>query len=180
MTIRRSLKKWQHRCRRRPNLAVSVPATAAEQVAHWGRGRPRRRLCVLVKDVLFDGLQFRDLARHLFLPGRKLGDAARYLLGGDPVGAARHLLLNGSDTGSDPIDALPHRVDIERHSIELLRIERRHRWQGQSDHGRRTFNAEGRAVQARGQRGDAVYLSNNGAWDRSRPPWFSPKYSCSL
>jgi hypothetical protein len=38
---------------------------------------------------LFDRLQFRDLARYLFLPGRKLGDAARYLLTGYPVGAAR-------------------------------------------------------------------------------------------
>jgi hypothetical protein len=35
---------------------------------------------------LFDRLQFRDLARHLFLPRSELGDAADYLLGGDPVG----------------------------------------------------------------------------------------------
>jgi hypothetical protein len=76
-------------------------------------------------------LQFRDLARHLFLPGRELVDAARYLilLGddtvGNPVGAAQHLLFNGSHTGSDPIDALPHRVEIKRHCVELLLIEGR-------------------------------------------------------
>jgi hypothetical protein len=79
-------------------------------------------------------------------------DASRYLLltrgdaGGDLVGAARRLLLTGSDalgdlvdakrylllTGADLVDALPDRV--ERHSIDLLLIERRGGWRGQADH----------------------------------------------
>jgi hypothetical protein len=50
----------------------------------------RRRLWVLVKDVLFDLLQFGDLARHMLLAGR------------EPLDAAHYLLLTGGDTGSDP------------------------------------------------------------------------------
>jgi hypothetical protein len=41
------------------------------------------------------------LARHLLLAGCELVDAARYLL------------LTGGDTGGDPVDALPHLVEIE-------------------------------------------------------------------
>jgi len=61
--------------------------------------------------------------------------------GGGLVGAARRLLLTGSDTlddlvdaaryllltGSDPVDALSHRV--ERHCVEVLGG-----WRGQVDH----------------------------------------------
>jgi len=36
--------------------------------------------------------------------------------GGDLVDGARYLLL----TSGDPVDALPYRVDIERHCVELL------------------------------------------------------------
>src|SRR5258707_11698488 len=82
------------------------------------RGRGRRRLRVLVKDVLFDLLQFGDLARHLLLAGREPLDAVHYLLltggdtGSDPVDAAGYLLLTGGNTGGDPVDALPHRVEV--------------------------------------------------------------------
>jgi|GraSoi2013_115cm_1033766.scaffolds.fasta_scaffold167095_2 hypothetical protein len=43
-------------------------------------------------DVLFNRLQFGDLPRHLFL------------------------------TGGDPVDALLHRIEVERHCVELLLI----------------------------------------------------------
>jgi hypothetical protein len=43
------------------------------------------------------------------------------LTGGDLIDASRYLLL----TGGDPVDALPHGVDIERHCTELLLIEGR-------------------------------------------------------
>jgi hypothetical protein len=43
------------------------------------------------------------------------------LAGGDLIDASRYLLL----TGGDPVDALPHGVDIERHCAKLLLIEGR-------------------------------------------------------
>jgi len=52
---------------------------------------------------LFDRLQSGDLARHLLLVGCAL------------VEAAHHVLL----TSSNPIDALPHRVEVERYCVEL-------------------------------------------------------------
>ena len=70
-----------------------------------GSSRPRWRVCDFVKAVLRDGLESDDLARHLLLVGRKLGDAAGDLLlagGDDPVDAARYLFLIG---GNDAIDA---------------------------------------------------------------------------
>src|SRR5258708_20095741 len=94
-----------------------------------------------------------DLSRrNLSDTGGDLIDASRYLLltrgdaGGDLVGAARRLLLTGSDTLGDLVDAkryllftapdllhaLPDRV--ERHSIDLLLIERRGGWRRQGDH----------------------------------------------
>ena len=48
-----------------------------------------------MEKVLFDRLQFGDLARHSLL------------VGGELVEAAHHLLL----TSGDPVDALPHRVE---------------------------------------------------------------------
>ena len=56
-----------------------------------GRGRARRRIGVLVKDVLFDRLQFGDLACHLLQAGRELIDAMRCLLltGGNTVADAK-------------------------------------------------------------------------------------------
>ncbi len=53
--------------------------------------------------------------------GGLIGRARRLLLtghdtGGDLVDGARYLLL----TSGDPVDALPYRVDIERHCVELL------------------------------------------------------------
>jgi hypothetical protein len=87
---------------------------------------------------LFDRLHFSDLARHLLLASRELGnssrhlfltgrdplDTARHLLltGGHPVNAMRHLLLTGSDAGCDPVNALPHLIKIERYCVELLLI----------------------------------------------------------
>src|SRR5260370_25535094 len=47
---------------------------------HLGSSWPRRGLCGLLKDVLLDRLQFRYLARPLFLPRPKLVDASRYRL----------------------------------------------------------------------------------------------------
>jgi len=47
-----------------------------------------------VKDILFDRLQFGDLARHLLL------------------------------TGGDPVDALPYRVEVERNCVKLLLVGR--------------------------------------------------------
>jgi hypothetical protein len=79
---------------------------------------------------LFDLVQFGDLARYLLLAGRDSVNAARHLLlaagdtGGDPVDVARYLLL----TGGDPLDALPHRFEIERYCVELLLIGRRSGW----------------------------------------------------
>jgi len=58
---------------------------------------------------LFDRLQFVDLARHLLLASCKLVDGSRYLL----------------LPGDDPVDTLPHRVEIERHRVQLLRIASR-------------------------------------------------------
>jgi hypothetical protein len=43
------------------------------ELASWG-------LRALIKDVLFDRLHLCDLARHLRLPGGKLGDTVGYLL----------------------------------------------------------------------------------------------------
>jgi hypothetical protein len=85
---------------------------------------------------LFDLLQFDDLARHLLLAGRDPVNAVRYLLliggdtGSDPLDTAGYLLL----TGGDPVDALPHRVEIERHCVELPLIGRRSGWRGERDH----------------------------------------------
>src|SRR5215471_11965351 len=73
-------------------------------------GGARRRLWALVEDELLDRLQLGDCARYLLLAGRQLVDAARYLL------------LTCGDAGGDPVDALPHRVEIERYGIELLVI----------------------------------------------------------
>src|SRR5258708_22926317 len=47
----------------------SVPATPATRAWALGQQLARRRVCVLVKDVLFDRLQFGDLAPQLVLPG---------------------------------------------------------------------------------------------------------------
>src|SRR5260370_29175101 len=63
-----------------------------------------------VKNVLFDGLKVADFARRLLLAGRDPVDAAL-----DP---ACDLFLTGSDAGGDPVEALPHRVAIERYCFE--------------------------------------------------------------
>ncbi len=59
-----------------------------------------------MKDLLFDRLQFGDLARHPVLAGRELLDVARYML----------------LSGGDPVDVLPHRVEIKRYRVEPLLI----------------------------------------------------------
>src|SRR6266852_9699885 len=41
------------------------------------------------------------------------------LAGRELVNAAPYLLLTGGDAGGDPVEALPHRVEIEPHGIEL-------------------------------------------------------------
>jgi hypothetical protein len=58
--------------------------------------------------------------------------ATRYLLlrCGHPVCAARHPPLTGGNTGGDPVDALPHGVEIEQYCVRLLLIRRRGRSQG--------------------------------------------------
>ena len=67
-----------------------------------------------MKNVLFESLQVADLAHRLVLAAREpVGAALDAAL--DP---ARHLLLTGGDTGGDPVNALPHRVDIERDCFE--------------------------------------------------------------
>src|SRR5258706_594755 len=92
-------------------------------------GLGRRRLCVLIEDVLFDRMQFGDLtrqllpvgrelvrrSRHLFLTGGDPVDTARHLFltGGDPVNAARHLLLTSSDAGCHPVNALPYCIEVK-------------------------------------------------------------------
>ncbi len=53
-----------------------------------------------MKDILFDRLQFGDLARHLLL------------------------------TGGDPVDALPYRVEVERNCVKLLLVGRGGGWCG--------------------------------------------------
>jgi len=79
-----------------------------------------------------------DAARYLFLTGRDLVDAARHLLvigvniGGNPVDATRHLVLSRGD----PVNILLHRVETERHCVELLLIERTGGWRGWHDHVR--------------------------------------------
>src|SRR5882672_7703304 len=88
------------------------------------------------KGLLFDLLQFGDVARHLFLACRDPVKAMRYLLliggdtRGDPVDGARYLVL----TGGDPVDALPRRVEIEGHRVELLLIGRRGGWHSKRAH----------------------------------------------
>ena len=79
-----------------------------------------------------------DAARYLFLTGRDLVDAARHLLvigvdiGGNSVDATRHLVLSRGD----PVNILLHRVETERHCVELLLIERTGGWRGWHDHVR--------------------------------------------
>jgi len=76
-----------------------------------------------VKDILFNRLQFSDLVRHPLQACRELIDAARCLL------------LTGGDTGADangePVDTSPHRIEIKRHSVELLLIGSRGSWHDQ-------------------------------------------------
>jgi len=75
-------------------------------------------------------------ARRLLSTGGDLVDATRYLLltsgdsGRDLVDATRYLLL----TGGDPVDALSHRVEIKRHCVELLLIERGRGRRRERDH----------------------------------------------
>jgi hypothetical protein len=88
--IRQSVPR--RRRRRRCRLARRAP------------GRPEWRRRDLVKDALRDRLQLGDVARHLFLAGRKL------------------------------VDALPHRGETERHGVELLLIGRRGGGRGRRDH----------------------------------------------
>jgi len=73
------------------------------------------------------GCELVDAARYLLLTCGHPVYAARYLLlsCGDPVCAARHLLLTGGNTGGDPVDALPHRVEIDQYCVGLLQIGRR-------------------------------------------------------
>jgi hypothetical protein len=67
-----------------------------------------------VKNVLFESLQVADLACRLVLASREsVGVALNAALD-----SARHLLLTGGDTGGDPVDALPHCLDIERDCSE--------------------------------------------------------------
>jgi hypothetical protein len=83
--------------------------------------------------------------------GGLVGAARRLLLTGsdtlgDLLGASRRLLLTGSDTLGDLVDAARYLlltggdpVDalphrVERHCIESLQIERRGGWRGQVDH----------------------------------------------
>src|SRR5215472_5478895 len=51
--------------------------------------------------------------------GGLIGGARRFLTGrdtgGDLIDASRYLFL----TGGDAVEAMPHRVDIERHCVEL-------------------------------------------------------------
>ncbi len=70
---------------------------------------------------MLDRLHFGDLARQLFLAGGELVDRSchLFLTGGDPVDAARYLLLSGSDASCDPVNALPHLIEIERYCVEL-------------------------------------------------------------
>jgi hypothetical protein len=83
--------------------------------------------------LLFDRLQFGDLASHLLLASRELRDSSRHLFltgrdpldtarhlfltGRDPLDAARYLLLIGSDASCDPVNALPHLIEIERYCV---------------------------------------------------------------
>jgi hypothetical protein len=59
--------------------------------------------------VLFDRLQSADLARHPLLAGREFLDVACYLLLSD----------------GDPVDGLPHRVEIKRYRVEPRLVEKR-------------------------------------------------------
>ena len=61
---------------------------------------------------MFDRLQVGDFARHPFLACRELADAAC------------HLLLISDHIVGDPVNASPHRVEIDRHRVELLLIGR--------------------------------------------------------
>jgi hypothetical protein len=67
-----------------------------------------------VKDILLYRLQFSDLVRHLLQARCK------------PIDATRCLLLTGGDIRADangePVDASPHRVEIERYGVERLLI----------------------------------------------------------
>jgi len=87
--------------------ALSVPATAAKNgVCALGQGPGRGGGSeFFVKDVLFDRLQFGDLACHLLQAGRELIDAMRCLLltGGNTV----------ADANGEPVDTSPHRVEIK-------------------------------------------------------------------
>src|SRR5215470_14054102 len=94
-------RRWR-RCRHRPQHGLE----------RQRMGRPRRRLRALVKDELLDRLQLGDCARHLLLAGCELVDAARYLL------------LAGSKGGGGSVDALTHRVEIERYGVEQLIVGR--------------------------------------------------------
>jgi hypothetical protein len=71
-----------------------------------------------VKDLPFALLQFRHLARYLFLAGRELVDVAHYLLLSD----------------EEPVDASPHRFEIERHCVQPLLNGRRGSFLRQAGH----------------------------------------------
>src|SRR6266850_1023633 len=77
-------------------------------------------------------MQFSDLARHLFLAGGELGGVTRYLFlaGHELIGVARYLLLSDED----PVDASPHRFEIERHGVEPLLNGRRGSFRRQDGH----------------------------------------------
>src|SRR5258708_10817170 len=111
----RWLSSARHRCQR-PRHGVACQS----------RSRPGWKFRILMKALLFNILQFGNLARHLLLAGGELIHVAHhpFLAGRELVDVARYLLLSDGD----PVDVLPHSVETE-----LLRIGRRgarRNWRG--------------------------------------------------
>ena len=85
-----------------------------------------------MKALLFNILQFDNLARHPFLAGRELVHVTHrpFLAGRELVDVAHHPFLAGRElvdvarylllSDGDPVDVLPHSVETE-----LLRMGRR-------------------------------------------------------
>src|SRR5882762_1034255 len=136
--------------------AQSVPPTAAARVweprRRWRQAvspawaqRPRQGAARAAKcRSSYSGWTVRsplvsDLARQPLLADAELVDAERYPLltsgdtGSDPIYAPRNLLLTGSHIVGDPVDALPHRIEIERRYVGPLLIGRRGSLRRQSD-----------------------------------------------
>ncbi len=102
------------------NITKDQAVAPCHGLGRRGRGRARRGR--------------RDLARQPLLADAELVDAARYPLltsgdtGSDPIYAPRNLLLIGDHIVGDLVDALPHRVEIERRYVGPLLIGRRGGW----------------------------------------------------